>query len=207
MGALVYTGLAAFGAAVSIAAIGASTTRDAADGSLGRANARRIAIIAMAYCQGMAVLGAVAGVLAVTIGWPASPSDRVLAAAPAIIGALTGLLILGRTAGSSDRGVAVQAAIFILGSATLAIVVTVLAIVLEPKQSHTLDGPFALFGLIAILASATIALSGSTAVREMATADPAAAREIQSRWVIRAAVAQLFGVGAAAVAIFLIVRG
>ena len=207
MGPLVLTGLAAFGAAIGVGWVVASTSATTPVPQDRRApSARRFAITSMAYAQGTAVLAAVAGILSVTLRAAPAESDRLLAAGPAVLGALIGLGLVARRGSGADRGVAAQGVMFILGTAVLGVATTILATVLTAKALTPIDGPFAALGLVAMAAALALGRNGAQAIRAMAHADEAEAKRVMARWVVRSALLQIPGAGASFIAIVLIVQ-
>jgi len=206
MGPLVLTGLAAFGAAIGVGWVVASTSATTPVPQDRRApSARRFAITSLAYTQGTAVLAAVAGILSVTLRAAPTGSDRLLAAGPAVLGALIGLGLVAQRGRAADRAVAAQGVMFILSAAVLGVVTTLLANVLTSTASAPIEGPFAVLGVVAMAAALALGVNGAQAVRAMADVDETETKRVMARWVVRSTLLQIPGAGASLIAIVLIV--
>lgn len=207
MGPLVMTGLAALGAGVGIGWLHSSTwmpTNESTDRRV--ATGRGLAIVSMAICEGIAVLGVVVGVLAVMTDGQIAQTDGLLAAGPAVVGALVGLGLVVRHRQTADPRLIPQAVFFIVGLAALGIVVAVLAYSFgEDGPKHPIEGPFLILGLVSLASALAIGATGADAVRSMEGADETASKAIAARQISRSALFQLAGVGASVIAILLIV--
>ncbi len=104
MGPMLFTGLACLGAAIAVGLLSSRTSPPSPGAAVPEAS-RALAIVLMAFAQGIGVLGAVVGILAVVFGTVAEPSDGVYAVVPAIIGGIIGWEFIAWRRTSSDRGV------------------------------------------------------------------------------------------------------
>lgn len=202
MGALLMTGLASFGAAVAIGLLAAGTSRPAGTVS------RRLAIVQMAYCQGIAVLGTVVGLLAVTAGAVPDHAGGLLAAGPAAAGAIVGLGLVVRHRLRSDPGISTFGAMFVVGLAILGIVVALLAVFFRDVGTTTLtDWPFIILGPVSTASALAIGVTGARALGSMMGADEETAKVIAAAQISRSVLFQLAAIGASVVAILLILIG
>jgi len=131
LGPLVMTGLAALGAAVGIGWLCASSwipTHEPTDRRV--LTGRSLALVSMAFCEGIAVLGVVVGILAVMTDGQIGLTDELLAAGPAVVGAVIGLGLVVRHRRTADPRLVPHAVVFIVGLANLGIVVALLAYIL-----------------------------------------------------------------------------
>jgi hypothetical protein len=208
VGPLLVTGLSTFGAAVALGLIasgtwpsdGTPTTRQVPTG-------RSLAIVLMAFCVGVACLGTVVGLLDIFIaGDVADPADGLLAAGPSVVGGLIGLILVGRHARAGDPTVTTLAALYVVTTASLGIVVALLAlfVVEEPTKSLP-DWPFVIVGLINAACALAIGATGATAVAGMLGVDEPTSSAIARAQIMRCALLQIPFVAASAVAIVLIV--
>lgn len=206
MGPLIMTGLAALAAAISIGWISASTWRPTEPPARGVPSGRSLAIVSMAFCEGIAILGIVVGLLAVFLAGPVAPGDELLAAALPIAGAVLGLVLVVRDRAMNDPYVAIQAIGFMLGLGILGLVVAYLATIFADTQvGPQLAGPYPILGLAQLVAIAGIAFTSAGSIRSMRGADLVAVRALLARQILRSAVFELVGVGSAVFAIWLIV--
>jgi hypothetical protein len=202
MGALLMTGLASFGAAVAIGLLAAGTSRPT------RTASRSLAIVQMAFCEGIAVLGTMVGLLAVMTGAVPDPAGGLLAAGPAAAGAIVGLGLVVRHRPDSDPGVSTMGAMFVVGLAVLGIVVALLAFLIPQVGTTTLTGwPFIILGPVSAASALAIGVTGARALGSMAGADEETAKAIAARQISRGALFQLPAIGASVVAILLILIG
>lgn len=206
MGPLVMTGLATFGAAVGVGLLlsGTYPTTEPIDRRV--PGSRSLAIVLMAFCEGIGVLGVVAGNLAVTLDGKVGANDALLAAGPAVTGALIGIAIVVRNRPTVNTALVPIATSFIVGMAMLGIVVAVLVVTLgDVGSKHPIDGPFEILGFVSVGASLAIGRTGATAIRSMEGASDEARKAISGRQIARSALFQAAGVAASAIAIALIV--
>ena len=207
MGPLLMTGLSAFGAAVGLGLIAAGTwPPDGAPASRQVPTSRGLAIILMAFCLGAAVLGTVVGLLAIFIaGEVTDPVAGLLAAGPAAVGGLIGLVLVARHWRVGDPRISTLSAVYILNIVALGIVVAmlVLFIVEEPTKDLT-DWPFVVCGLINGTCALAIGASGGTAVRAMRGADEQAGTAIVRAQISRNGLLQVPIIASSAIAIALI---
>ncbi len=206
MSALAMTGLACFGAATAIGLVASSTVPTVAV-RRGAPSIRGLAIILMAFCEGIAVLGIVVGLLAIDSGLVQDPSSGILAAGAAIVGALVGIGLILANWGRSDRSVAVPGILFVAGLAMLGIVIAVLADVIDRIGTGSVAGwPFAVLGTASALAALAIGVTGTAAIRSMIGKDEADMKAIVAAQISRCALFQMVGVGASVIAILLVFR-
>jgi hypothetical protein len=162
----------------------------------------------MAFCEGLAILGVVAGILAIYTGGPVAVSDEVLAAALPIAGAVLGLVLVARDRATTDPLVAIQATSFIIGLGVLGPVVAFLGSMSASNRVITGNfAPYLILGLTQLLAILGIALTSAGSIRSMRGADIVATRAILSRQIVRSATFELVGVGSVVIAIWLVVTG
>lgn len=206
MGPLVMTGLAAMGATIGMGWIIASTTRPPTEARDRRVpTASSFAIIVLAFCQSIAILAVVAGLLAIFTYGRIEPGDQVLVAGLAVIGALAGAALIVRARGTADPRVVMIGSSFIGGPAVLGIVVAVLSLtVSDVHPKHPIEGPFALLGVVSLGAALAVGALGARAIRSMEGADDITIRAISSRSISRIALVQIAGIGPSIVAIFLV---
>jgi len=206
LGPLVMTGLAALGAAVGIGWLYASTwipTHEPTDRRV--LTGRSLALVSMAFCEGIAVLGVVVGILAVMTDGQIAQTDRLFAAGPAVVGAVIGLGLVVRHRQTADPRLVPHAVVFIVGLANLGIVVALLAYILgEDGPKHPIEGPFVILGLVSLASALAIGRTGARAVRSLERADEIASKAIQAKQIARNALFQIAGVGASIIAVVLI---
>jgi F0F1-type ATP synthase membrane subunit c/vacuolar-type H+-ATPase subunit K len=206
MGPMLMTGLACLGGAIGIGLI-ASGTWPATEPTPGRATSGRgLAIILIAFCQGGAVLGVVAGLLAIFIaGAVTRPEYGLLAAGPALVGALIGIILIARHWRVGDRLFSVVAGLYVLGLAILGSVVTLLAWLIIDVPAHRLsDWPFLILGLVSAASTLAIGVTGASAVASLRGADEQTIKRIRAAQITRSAVFELGFIGATLAAIALI---
>lgn len=200
VGPMLLTGLACLGAALGLALVVSSTTREES------LPVRRLAVITMAFAEGIAVFGVMVGLLAV-FGYPvATASDGFVAGVPAIGGAVVGLAMVLRNRDHTNPAITTIGSGFILGLGTLGAVVWVMAIItadVRPKPVD--DGPFVILGAIAGLAALTVGIIGSRGVPRLYGVSDEAATAIASAHITRLLPIDLLGIGASAIAILLLV--
>ncbi|MEO8470404.1 MAG: hypothetical protein ABI573_12150 [Chloroflexota bacterium] len=207
MGPLVMTGLATFGASMGIGLLMSGTypTSEPIDGSV--PTSRGLAIVLMAFCTGLGVLGVVVGLLAVMLAATIGPNDSLLAAVPAVAGALVGVAMIVRNRPSLNAALVPISISFIVAMAMLGVMVPVIATSLgDPGTKHPIDGPFGILGLVSLIASLAIGRTGATAVRSMNGASEEVRRSISGRQIARSGIFQATGVVVTVIAIVMIVR-
>lgn len=206
MSPLVMTALAALAASTGIGWISASTWRPVKPPARGEPSGRSLAIVSMAFCEGIAVLGVVAGLLAIFMDEPVAPIDEVLAAALPIAGAVLGIVLVIRDRGTTDPWVAIQATGFILGLGGLGLVVSVLGTIIADNRGEPGNpGLYVVLALAQVIAIAGIALTSATSIQSMRGTDVVATRAILARQILRSAIFELIGVGGFVIALLLIV--
>jgi len=204
MGALLMTGLACFGAAIAIGILASSTT-PTIEIKRGAPSARGLAIILMAFCTGIGVLGVVIGLLAVNAGLVANPSGGVLAAGGAVVGAAIGIALIVANWSHADRSVAGPGILFAASLGALGVVVAVLASVLDDIGTGTLaNWPFVILAPTSALAALAIGVTGAGALRSLAGADEATTKTIVAAQISRCALFQGVAVAATVIGIVLI---
>ena len=205
MGPLLMTGLHILGATVAIGLV-ASRVRPLAAPPTIPPTPRNLAIIAIAFCSGIGVLGAVVGILAIEAGQGSDAAGPALATVPAALGAIVGLALITRRWGEADRSVASIGAVFIVSQFVLAAVIGLLSVVLdEPARSPASAWLFAALGAVAAVSTIVLGVRGARGVELMATAPPGEARAVMSRQIARIAPFQAVGVICAMAAIALVV--
>jgi hypothetical protein len=208
MGPLAMTGLSGFGAAIAIGLIAAASwPADEPAGGHQAASARGLAVILMAFCLGIAVLGTVVGLLAIFVaGAVTDTADGLFAAGPAVVGALIGLALIARHWRVADRGTAAFAAVYVFAIANLGCVVALLGVfVVEPAAKSLADWPFVILGFVSGATALAFGATGATAVRSMQGADESAAKAIVAAQISRSALLQIVFTTAGVVAVLLIV--
>lgn len=207
MGPALMTGLACFGAAVGIGLLVSGTWRSVAGTADQVARrARGLALILMAFGQGIAVMGVVVGLLDIFLGPTRNPSDGLLAAVPAVAGSLIGLGLIVRHLPSGDRQFSAIAALYVVALAVLAIVVALLGYFIDETGTGNLaDWPFAILGLISGTSAMAIGWTAASRIRAMQGADEATAKSITAAAISRAAIFQAAAVASSVVAIALII--
>ncbi len=210
MGPLLMTGLSCFGAAVGLGLIATGTwPSDGAPVSRSVPNQRGLAVILMAFCQGVGVLGVVVGLLAIFVaGSMADPAYGLLAAGPAVVGGLIGLALVIRHWRSGNPEISSLVALFIVGIVVLGIVVAMLTVLIVPEPTKILsDWPFVVLGLINGSAALAIGATGAGGVAALRGVDELTARTIGNAQVSRCLPFQIAYIGASAAAVLLIVLG
>jgi F0F1-type ATP synthase membrane subunit c/vacuolar-type H+-ATPase subunit K len=202
MGALLVSGLTLAGAAIGIALIAAN----ARDGSgPDAALARATAILGVAFAQGLGVLGAVVGLLAITVRDAGDTSSGIGVALIAGAGAVVGLAVVAR-GGGGGRTIRALGLMYVISNMLLGIVVGILAATLGGGHGVGLDAVFVVLGLIAFGAAIMIGRTAATALRAMSTA-PSDAVEIRRRFIAAVVVPEGLGALAMAAAIALLFVG
>ena len=205
MGPLVMTGLATFGAAIGVGLLlsGTYPTTEPVDrrGPSGRSPA----IVLMAFSMGIGTLGVVAGLLAAMTDGDVGGTAWLLAAGPAVVGAIIGIAIIVRNQPTANEQLVPIAVSFVVGMAVLGAVVAMLALTFaDVGAKHPISGPFEVLGLISLASAIGIGLTGADAVGSMNGAELATARAISARQIRRGALFQAAGVAASAVSIVII---
>ncbi len=207
MGPLLLTGLACFGAAVANGLLAASTSRPAVE-TAPAARARALVVVLVAFASGIGILGVVAGLLAVFLGELRGPTAALLAAGPAVVGALIGLGLIVRRTGTLDPGVSTIAALQTIGMGVLGIVVATLAVtIVEKGTTRISDWPFVLLGLASATAAVAIGATGARVIPKITGTDDATARAMFSAQIARCLPFEAVGAGACAIGVMLIVAG
>jgi hypothetical protein len=199
-------GLSGFGAAVAIGLVGS--------GVLAGGGARpapgsppSMAIVHMAFCLGLAVLGVVAALLAATLG-PAmdGSTEGLFTAIPALAGMIAGLGILGRDREAIDARVAQIARGFLLAIGGLGVLSAIVVFsVTGEGGARPPDWPFPILGAVAAGAALGIGITGRAALEAMQRSTSEVAQLLYRRQVARTAMLDAIGVGASALAVALIV--
>ena len=207
MGPLLLTGFATGGAAIAIGLIAASTTRTTRS-VLPVPPSRRLAVILMAFAEGSGVWGVVIGLLAVTTGEIDAPgATPIVAPVMAIIGAAIAFVAMIRNLGNLDPRFAPTAIMFIIGLAVLALVVAILAITIHERGARAPETwPFAILGVVMAGSVIGLGVTGARSLRAIAGLDDAAAVAVSSKAILRCVPFQVTAIGAAVLAILLIVR-
>jgi F0F1-type ATP synthase membrane subunit c/vacuolar-type H+-ATPase subunit K len=200
MGALLVAGLAMAGAAIGIA----QTAASARDGTgPNDALVRATAIVGMAFAQGIGILGTVVGLLAIFVLDAGDASSGVAEALVAGAGALVGLAIVARAGDAVDARVRLLGLLYIMGSATLGIVVGVLAALTGSGRAVGSDAILAILGLIGFGAAISIGRIAAPALVAMSTT-PSDAIDIRRGFIRTATIAQSVGTIAMVAAIALL---
>jgi F0F1-type ATP synthase membrane subunit c/vacuolar-type H+-ATPase subunit K len=203
MGALLVAGLAMAGAAIGIA-----QTAAGARGGTGpnAALVRATAIVGMAFAQGIGILGTVVGLLAITVVDGGDATSGVVEACVAGAGVLVGLAIVARAGDAIDARVRLLGLLYIMGSATLGIVVGVLAALIGSGRVVGSDAIFVILGLIGFGAAIKIGRTAGPALAAMSTT-PSDAIDIRRRLIRTATITQSVGTIAMVAAIALLFLG
>jgi len=160
----------------------------------------------MAFCEGMAILGVVAGLLAVYMDGPVVPTDRVLAAALPVAGAVLGIALVVRIQATADPQVVAQATGFILGLAVLGPIVSYLATISARDRVDPGNlAPYLILGLALLVAIVGIGVTSSSSIRSMHGADLGATKAIFDRQILRSAIFEIVGIGSFVIALWLLV--
>ncbi len=208
MSPLILTALAGLAATIGIGWIGAHTSRPVETPRRGEPSGRSLAIISIAFCEGIAVLGIVAGLLAIFMDGPVARIDETLAAALPIGGAVLGVVLIVRDRATTDRLVAIFAAAFVLGLGTLGLVVSILGTIITTDRTDMGSSwLYVVLGLAQLVAIGGLAVTSASSIRSMRGVDLVAARTILDRQILRSAMFELVGVGAFAFALLLLVFG
>lgn len=200
MGPLVMVGLAALGAAPAIGWISASTWRPPELFARGVPSARALTVVSMAFCAGLGILGFVIGILAVYVGGGATTLDEVMAALPAVAGALIGLAMTQRERDRTDAAMAIQAGTFLVALGVLGVIAAFLATTVPVAKSSPGGSLFAILGLVEAGAALGIGATSARSIRSMQGANADTVAQIYRRQIGRSGVFQLAGVGAFVVA-------
>jgi F0F1-type ATP synthase membrane subunit c/vacuolar-type H+-ATPase subunit K len=198
------TGLAALGAAPAIGWISASTWPPTEPPARGKPSGRSLAVISMAFCEGIAILAVVVGLLAIFSNGPIGTTDEALAAALPLTGAVFGLVLVLGAWTRSDRWVALQAGVFILGLGVLGAVVASLGMIIADVPGPEGNWLYPVLGLVQFGAVLGIAITSGASIRAARGADAEVTRSIAERAILTWAAFELVGIGAFAIAIFLV---
>ena len=185
MGPLAMTALAGFGGAVSIGWISAQTRPSVKPPVRGQPSARSLAVIAMAFCEGMAILGVVVGLFGIFMHGPIGTGDEAIAAGLPMGGAALGLVLLFSNLSRSDLAVALQASVFIVGLGVLGGVVALLATFIAVAPSGQGSWVYPALGFALLLATGGVAITGARAIEAAQGADAAKTKLIADQVVRR----------------------
>jgi F0F1-type ATP synthase membrane subunit c/vacuolar-type H+-ATPase subunit K len=200
MGALLLSGLALAGAAIGIA----QAVANAREGSGPNAGlARATAIIGIAVAQGIGVLGAVVGLLAITVREAGDTNSGIVVALVAGAGAVVGLAVVVRGGGTS-RTIRALALMYVVGNLLLGIVVGILAATLGAGTAVGFDAVFVALGLVAFGAAVMIGRTTAAALAAISTS-PTDGVEIRRRFIRSVVIPEGVGVLAMVGAIALLV--
>jgi F0F1-type ATP synthase membrane subunit c/vacuolar-type H+-ATPase subunit K len=207
MGPLLMTAFNVLGAGIAIGIVAGRTPGGVGEAADGRpSDVRRLAIILLAYAEGIGVLGIVVGLLAVVIGRISPDTNRWLAISPAFVGAILGLGLAFRSSFVPNAQVRLVAIGFIVGLAILAGIVAFLSALLpEIGSTPPPDLPFVLAGLVAAAATMGLGWVGTEAMAGLTVADSEARRALLSRQIRRVFPYQVVAYVASAVAIAMVV--
>jgi hypothetical protein len=200
------SGLAALGAAVGIGMVFSGTFHPTQEPAGRRARrGRRLALTEMVTCEGVAVGGLIAGILAVMTDGQIGQWDGILAAGPAFVGAIIGLGLVVRHNQTADRALLPLAAMFITGPAVLGIVVALLGLFLgDVGARHPIEGPFFVLGLVSLGSALAIGETAARAIKSMEGADEATINGLATKQLLRSWVFQAISGVATIIAIVLI---
>jgi F0F1-type ATP synthase membrane subunit c/vacuolar-type H+-ATPase subunit K len=213
MGPLLVTGAACFGAAVGIGLVTGAAGR-AFGQTAEPAAVRGLYIVLAAFIEGIGVLGVVIGVQAIFVSDVGDSSAAIVAAVPAVGGAVAGIILAGRSALSWRSPVFVGTR-FIAGLGVLGVVIGVLAV--EMGGGRTIeggDGPFVIIALVMLAAAIGHGLSGARSLDALGEArsggpsgigTPGTVEFVRMQAIRRAAFFELAAVLAVVVAVLLIV--
>lgn len=215
MGPLLVTGAACFGAAVGIGLITAAASRALAETAEPLA-VRGLHVILIAFLEGIGVLGVVIGLLAIMAAGVGDTSSAIVAAVPAVGGAIAGLILARGADQGSIRPQRVGLP-FIGGLGVLGIVVGVEAVLIgDGRAIGGGDGPFAIVAVVLLATAIGGAVSGARGLGAIGLARssgpsgigvPGTLEYERMQVIRRAAVVQSIAIVAAVVAIALIVAG
>jgi F0F1-type ATP synthase membrane subunit c/vacuolar-type H+-ATPase subunit K len=203
MGPMLMTGLALFAAAVANGLIASRTFPWPATTGPG-SPVRTLAIVLMAYVEGIAVLAVVVGQLAIfLVGVPTDAG--LLAAALAVVGSIVGIELIVLRWKAADRGITTIAVAFILGLGVLGLVIAVLALTVEmPDPSSVADAPFVVLGAATCGATLALGVTGANAMRSLVGVDLPRARTIYTQQLRRSFPLQAVAIGSLVVGLVLI---
>jgi F0F1-type ATP synthase membrane subunit c/vacuolar-type H+-ATPase subunit K len=207
MGPMLMTGLACLGTAVGLGLLVSGTWRPVDEPVDRRVpTGRSLAIILMAFCESFAILGVIAGLLAILVVKAVHPGDGIFAAALGILGTVIGLGLVASQRRMADPVMSMIAGSYIAGVGVLGIVVAVLANVIVESGTRSLtEWPFVITGLISGASALAIGVIGGPAIQSMQGADPATSKAIVNAQIFRCLPFQVAGIGASVVAILLMV--
>jgi hypothetical protein len=207
LGPLLLTGMACFGAAVANGLLAASTSRPAVEAAAAT-RSRRLAILSIVFASGIGIQGVVAGLLAIFLGEVRGPTAALLAAGPAVVGAIVGLGLIVRRAGTLDARVSTLAVAQIILLAVLGIVVALLAVIIvEEGTTRISDWPFVLLGLAAGASAFAIGATGAWVIPTMTGTDESTATAMYSAQIARFLPFEAVGFGASTIAVLLVAAG
>jgi F0F1-type ATP synthase membrane subunit c/vacuolar-type H+-ATPase subunit K len=207
LGPLIMTALAAAAAAPAIGWISASTRRPVESLGRGMPSGRSLAIVSMAFCEGIAILGVVAGILAIFWSGPVAPSDLLLAGVLPVAGAILGVALVVRDRTTTDSRVAIQAMVFVLGLGVLGPVVSLLGSITARNRVESANPElYLILGLAQLLAIVGIARTSAGSIRSMQGADLATTRGILARQMLRSARLEFIGVISFVIALWLVLH-
>jgi F0F1-type ATP synthase membrane subunit c/vacuolar-type H+-ATPase subunit K len=166
MGPLLVTGAACFGGAVGIGLITAAAARALAD-TTEQGAIRGLHLVLIATEQAIGVLGVVIGILAIVVAGVGDTTSAIVAAVPAVGGAVTGT-ILARHAGKA--GIRTPLGLpFIGGLGLLGVVVAIEAVVIGKNRAIGAgDLPFAIVALVMLCAAQWGGVTGARGLERAA---------------------------------------
>jgi hypothetical protein len=215
---MLLAGLSCLGAAIGIGLVGSRTPPDdaASRGSRERSmragsppergSPRQLAIVVMAFCMGIAVLGVVVGLLAVILGPPVRASTNgLIAALPAIAGTGAGLAIVARNREAADDRTSRIAGGFLFAIGALGVALAILAYaIVGDGQARPPDWAFPLLGLVTIASTLGMGLTTAATLAAMRDAGPEDRRQLHSRQLVRVLMLDATAVAASAIGVALV---
>ncbi len=203
MGPLLLTGLICFAAAVALGLLTSSVRP--LDGKEHGAQVRGLFIVQAAFVVGIAIWGVVVGVLAVTAG---HPTGALLAAGPAVAGAVFGVAMALRSADGGARRTSSVGVWLIVWVGSLGVVVGLLATFIAEYATRSLsDWPFVVLGVAGSVAVLGVGWTGSAALRAIDGADAAGVETIRAAQLTRCLWLEIAGLAAIGIAIAIVLLG
>jgi hypothetical protein len=141
-----------------------------------------MAILAMAFVGGSAVLGVVVGLVAIMVGARLGAGSTRLLLTLTLAGVLIGAFMVLRSRGRLDRSTVTEAAFWGAALAVLGVVVAILSLVIHRFSIGSApEWVFLILGLVAAGGAIGVGLVGSRAINEVDRLGGEAARTATSR--------------------------
>jgi hypothetical protein len=204
IGPLVLSGLAIFGAIVGIGRLATAPPPNRATVRPVPAS-RSLAIIFLAFIEGHGVVGVVVGILAIVGGIEVDPSTAPVVVILALLGAVIAVLPMIRDGSDLDPWIVTKAIPFMGGLIVLAIVLVILASVIQETGSGTPPAwAFPILGLISAAASISLGVLGRRSIEAAARAEDSDVAAIRARAISTVVPLQTIAVIALAIGIILV---